>query len=319
MDVAERPIRRAAVVGGAGFIGRHLVSELAAAGVQITSIDRDPRGRLQGTGARSVQADIASGDHTLELTLGEGAFDAVFIAVGTGLVPRSLEHPRADLESNVFPLLAILDTLSSRAMTPVVVYTSSAAVYGESRVEAIGERHPTNPLSPYGVSKLAAEHYLRTYHRLYGIPGFSLRPFSVAGPGQRKLVVHDLLARLLSGEDPLEVRGAPEITRDYVSVGDVARCAHRLAAVAPARGEVYNLCTGVGTTLEELVAEMQAACGTTTDIRFTGTVRSGDPISFVGDGTAAAELGATCYSSLTSMIAATMQWLRCSSLAQGGS
>lgn len=308
----ERVIERAIVVGGAGFIGSHLVRVLVESGVEVTSIDRDPRGRLDGSGAHSIQADIALGDLALTAQLAEEPVDVVFLAVGTGFVPRSLEHPWADLESNVGTVLAVLETLRQHASPPipVIVHCSSVAVYGEARHVPMTEQHPTEPLSPYGVSKLSAERYLRLYSVIHSYPTLSLRLFSVFGPGQRKLVVHDLAERLLSGEAPLIIEGSPDVTRDYVYVGDVARCAHRLAAAAPARGEAYNVCSGVGTPLSALAEHLRELCGSRAEIHFTGTLRTGDPVRFVGDPSKAAALGARCRSDLESGLRETVAWLR---------
>jgi UDP-glucose 4-epimerase len=226
------------------------------------------------------------------------------------LVPRSLEHPQADLTNNVSPVLTVLEALRRRGGTPIIVYFSSAAVYGEARSNQMNERHRTDPLSPYGVSKLAAERYLRLYHVLYGMPTVSLRLFSVFGPGQRKLAVHDLLVRLLAGEDPLDVSGTPQITRDYVYVAEAVRCARLLAALAPAHGEAYNICSGVGTTLANLLEQLRVATGSAAEVRFSGTVRTGDPMRFVGDGSAAASLGIRCSAALGLGLDATVAWLR---------
>lgn len=310
MTEIDRRISTAAVIGGAGFIGRHLVTEMVSAGIRVTSVDRDPRGRLEGSGATSVQAEIAAGEDKLIDLLVNADLDAVFITTGTGLVPRSLESPVADLDNNVLPVLTVLEIVRRRESPPVVVYLSSAAVYGDAQVVPVSEDEPPEPLSPYGVSKLAAERYLRLYHLLYGTPTISLRPFSVFGPGQRKLVVHDLLVRFLAGEDPLTIRGVPEVTRDYVLVTDVARCAHQLALAAPACGEAFNICSGVGTSLADLVDGLRAACGSVAEIRFTGSARPGDPLRYVGDPSAGAALGASCDSDLRQGFEATADWLR---------
>ncbi len=306
---ARREIARAIVVGGAGFIGSHLVHALANAGVQVTSIDRDPRGRLAGAPARSVQADVSAGDRVLTGALQDPAVDAVFVTVGTGFVPRSLEHPQADLESNVLTVLAVLEALRDSPRPPVVVNFSSAAVYGNASLTPTAESQTPSPVSHYGISKLAGEHYARLYHRLYGIPTLSLRPFSVYGPGQRKLVVHDLLVRVLAGENPLAVRGAADVTRDYVYVADVAATALTLAANAPAEGEAYNVCSGTGTSLRVLAGELARAAGAEVDFTFSGRLRSGDPRHFVGDPSAATLLGARCRTGLTDGLRATAAWL----------
>lgn len=306
----QRRIEKALVLGGAGFIGGYLVRELVGSGVAVISVDRDPRRRLAGTGAQSVQADISAADPVLGQHLADAASDVIFVLIGTGFVPRSLENPIADLVSNVEPLLLVLEAARRRRAPPLVVYLSSMAVYGEARELPMNERHSTAPLSPYGVSKLAAEQYLRLYRRMYGVPGIALRLFSVFGPGQRKLVIYDLLARLMAGEDPLAISGDPDVMRDYVYVGDVARCAHRLARLAPADGEPYNICSGTGTTLQSLAEKLRSACGSSASITFTGGVRSGDPRHVIGDPSAAAVLGARCDAELGAGLKEITTWLR---------
>jgi UDP-glucose 4-epimerase len=309
-DVAGRRIASAVVIGGAGFIGRHLVKQLVDEGVAVASVDRDPRGRFEGVPATSVQADTVSGDRTLAEHLSADHVHAVFVLVGTGFVPLSLANPQADLENNVFTVLAVLECLRARHDPPVVVYFSSSAVYGDAQEPPMREDGPTGPLSPYGVSKLAGESYIRLYHRLYGIPGLALRPFSVYGPGQHKLVIYDLLRRILAGEAPLAVRGDPSVNRDYVYVADVVRAASRLARVAPAQGEAYNVCTGHATSLGGLAAQLLSAAETEVAVEFTGHGRAGDPSQFVGDPGAALALGAGCTTSLHHGLRATVTWIR---------
>jgi UDP-glucose 4-epimerase len=307
---SARELRTALVLGGAGFLGRCVLEALCAEGVRAVSLDRAPRGRLRDLDVESLQADVAGGDHVLLDLLAEREFDLLVQAVGTGSVPRSLEHPLGDLGSNVTTTLTVLEALSGMPSPPLLVHASSAAVYGDSVRLPMDEDHPLVPVSPYGISKLAAEHYVRLYARLHGLPALSVRPFSLYGPGQRKLVVYDLLARIEAGEDPLVVRGHPEVTRDLVYAPDAARSLIALARRAPADGEPYNLSSGHGTALGDLVSALVAATGRSTEVRFTGDVRRGDPLRWEGDAGRSTALGAATSTTLEEGLARTIEWYR---------
>lgn len=195
-------MKRAIVLGASGFLGSWVASELSSQDVQVTTVGRRASALHPNL---DIEADI------LDLPLARlcGEADVVFHLAGSGDVPHSLDEPTTDLRANLQTTLAVLDALRRVEEPPRIVLVSSAAVYGESMNVPIAESHPLMPISPYGVSKLAAEHYVRVFHRLYGVPGLVVRPFSVYGPGQRKLVVHDLLRRMLDGEDPLVVSAPP--------------------------------------------------------------------------------------------------------------
>lgn len=313
-----RDLRSALVLGGAGFLGRWVLEALCADGLRVVSLDRAPRGRLRDLDVESLQGEVAGGDHVLSDLLAQGDFDLVVQAVGTGSVPRSLEHPLGDLASNVTTTLTVLETLAGLPTRPLLVHTSSAAVYGDSVRLPMDEDHPLVPISPYGISKLAAEHYVRLYARLHKLPALSVRPFSLYGPGQRKLVVYDLLARIEAGEDPLVVRGHPEVTRDLVYAPDAARSLIALARRAPARGEPYNLSSGKGTALGDLFAALVAATGRTIELRFTGDVRPGDPLRWEGDAARSRALGAAPTTPLEEGLAQTVAWYRSDGGALGG-
>jgi UDP-glucose 4-epimerase len=303
-------MRSALVLGGAGFLGRWVLEALSTDGVRAVSLDRAPRGRLRDLDVESLQGDVAIGDHVLPDLLAQRDFDVVVHAIGTGSVPRSLEHPLGDLASNVTTTLTVLETLAGLKAPPLLVHASSAAVYGDSVRLPMDEHHPLDPVSPYGISKLAAEHYVRLYARLHRLSALSVRPFSLYGPGQRKLVVYDLLARLEAGEDPLVVRGDPQVTRDLVYVEDAARAVIGLARYAPARGEPYNVSSGRGTKLGDLVAGLVSATGRSTEVRFTGDVRAGDPLRWEGDGRRAEALVGSPATTLADGLGRTVHWYR---------
>lgn len=307
---AVRELRSALVLGGAGFFGRWILAALRADGVEVVSLDRAPRHRLRGLDVESVHGEVAEGDRVLRDLLAQRQFDLVVQAVGTGSVPRSLQHPLGDLASNVTTTLTVLEALAALPVRPLLVHASSAAVYGDSVRLPMDEGHPLVPVSQYGISKLAAEHYVRLYARMHELPALTVRPFSLYGPGQRKLVVYDLLARIEAGEDPLVVRGHPEVTRDLLYVEDAARCLVTLARAAPGRGEPYNLSSGHGTALGELAAALVAAAGSGTEVRFTGDVRPGDPLRWEGHSGRAAALGALATTPIEEGLARTVDWYR---------
>jgi UDP-glucose 4-epimerase len=302
-----RPITRALVTGGAGFLGGWLVEELASSGCDVVVLDRTAELPLDPAEATLIQGDL--GDLDVGAIVGEGGFDAIFHLIGTPSVPESVEQPAQDLLLNADTTLTVLEAARRAAGPPLVVFVSSAAVYGESARLPMPEDHPLVPVSPYGVSKLAGERYAEMYARMYDLPTLSVRPFSLYGPRQRKLAVYDLLVRLVGGEDPLVVHGVPHASRDFVYVEDAARMILRIARAAPGRGEAYNIASGRLVTLRELVSLLIDASGTGATALFTSLLRRGDPLHWQGDPTLAAALGARATTPLEEALRETARWV----------
>jgi UDP-glucose 4-epimerase len=300
LTVDKRILETALVLGGAGFLGGWVTELLRADGVKTTVL---------GYGARRPgDAALAITRASTEEMLASGP-DAVFFLAGSPSVPRSVREPAQDLHDNTGLVVDVLEALRRQETAPVLIFASSAAVYGDSVSDPMDESHPVRPRSPYGVSKLAAEHYVRLYAETYGLPALSVRPFSVYGPRQRKLVIYDLLQRLDAGESPLIVQSVPDVARDFVFVRDVAEAMVTLAKRAPATGESYNLASGVATTLSALTGELIKLTGSHARVEFTGSLRIGDPLRWRGDPSRAAELGIACETPLTKGLEATVKWV----------
>jgi UDP-glucose 4-epimerase len=295
-------MKRAVVLGASGFLGSWVVRELVALDIPILTVGRK-------TSVETPRLDVEADLLDLDLVAICDEADVIFHLAGTGDVPQSLREPIVDLRTNLATTLAVLDAARRAADPPRVVVVSSAAVYGESVTVPMAEDHPLLPISPYGVSKLAAEHYLRVFHRLYGLRGIAVRPFSVYGPGQRKLVVYDLLKRIVDGEDPLLISAPADVTRDFVYVEDVASAVVALARDAPAKGEAYNLASGRATSLRELADALLFAAGAAGSARFVGDQERGNPAHWCGDTSKAASLGVTLDTPLARGLEKTVRWL----------
>lgn len=308
-----RSLNRAVVVGGGGFYGSWIVDALLAEDAEVSVVDS--RGCLPDHVGRVGVFELDAERSDLSDVLPELAPDVIFQLRGTGLVPVSVADPIKDMDRNLRSTLGVLESARAMSRPPLVVFVSSAAVYGEAVVLPMDESHPLRPLSPYGISKLAAEHYVRLYADLFGLSTLSVRPFSIYGPRQRKLAVYDLMVRALGGEAPLRVHGSPEVTRDFVYVADAAAAAVALARSAPGTGEAYNIASGRPTTIGELVHTIVSEASPGRVVEFTGELRPGDPLRWEGDGTLARSFGATFDTDLGDGLRETVAWLRASNTA----
>jgi len=274
------------ITGGAGFIGSHLVERLADDGARITVVDDLSTGSLENI--RLVQSKIQLitaelGHVLLEKRLSMDDYDFVFHLSANSYIPPSVENPRFDFEANLHSTFMILEAIRKASKPPRLVNASSAAVYGNPARLPIHEIDPTVPISPYGVSKLAAERYVHVFADIYGLPANSLRFFSVFGPRQKKQVVFDFFRKLKEDPTHLEVLGDGTQARDFAYVTDVVDGLILAATAAPGRGEAYNLASGNTYTIADLVEACCRLCGAKPQVTYTGHVRPGDADKWIVD------------------------------------
>jgi UDP-glucose 4-epimerase len=245
---------RAIVTGGAGFIGSHVVDALLARGDDVLVLDDLSNGKLENVPDAPVEVlDIRE-----PLDQHFAGADVCFHLAAQVDVRVAVERPQHDAKVNVIGTVNVLEA-ARRHGTQVVFASTGGAIYGECDGPA-REDAPREPISPYGVSKLAGEEYLAAYSRLYEVGHVSLRYANVYGPRQDPYgeagVVAIFLGRLAAGEPP-RIFGDGGQTRDYVFAGDVARAT--LAAVG-VRG-VYNVGTGIETSVSELYSLCRGVAG----------------------------------------------------------
>jgi UDP-glucose 4-epimerase len=242
---------RAIVTGGAGFIGSHLVDALLARGDEFHVVDNLSTGSRENLPPSADLHQLDIRDEALEQLAERLRPDVVFHLAAQADVGTSVERPTFDADVNVVGTVRVLE--AARAAAASVVFASSGGlIYGECERPA-SENSDPQPLSPYAASKLAGEEYLATWNRLYGAEHVTCRLANVYGPRQIPAleggVVAIFLDRLRDGQET-EIFGDGQQTRDFVYVGDVV--AALLAAAASSGGGVYNVGSGIATTVGEL-------------------------------------------------------------------
>jgi len=253
---------KALVTGGAGFIGSNVVRRLVAEGWHVRVLDNLSTGyeaNLSGLDVELVKGDVR--DPAAVSKAVSGRTHLFHLAASIGNV-KSLSDPVEDSDVNVIGTVRLLEA-ARRAGVRRVVYSSSAAIFGELITMPIAEDHPRDPDSPYGVSKLAAEKYVLCFAKLYGFTAVCLRYFNVYGVNQRYDAygnVIPIFAQRLVEERPLTIYGDGEQTRDFVNVKDVAM-ANYLAATQAGESTVFNVGSGESITINRLASLVQSASG----------------------------------------------------------
>lgn len=256
------------ITGGAGFIGSNLAALALSEGHEVTILDdlstgfRDNVAELP---VRFVEGSILDEDRLAEAL--DGAGSVVHLAALPS-VPRSIKNPFASHETNATGTLRVLQ--AARAQGAHVVTASSSSVYGLNPAMPKGEREWTRPMSPYAVSKLAAEQYTLAHQQSYGMATLAFRFFNVYGPGQAAghayaAVVPTFVDHLLRGEK-LPVDGDGEQSRDFTFVGTVCSVLLAASVGTVTHSEPVNLAFGTNTTLNELIDVLERTTGTDAQI-----------------------------------------------------
>ena len=307
---------KALVTGAAGFIGSHLSEALVAAGADVVGIDcftdyyaRDVKERnIQGLRSARAFRFVEDRLQTTDLETLLADVTHVFHLAAQAGVRKSwgrdfLEYTSHNVDSTQRLLEAVKDRPIER-----FVYASSSSVYGDGAPIPFREETYLQPLSPYGVTKLAAEHLCTLYHANYGVPTVSLRFFTVYGPRQRPdMAFHRFLRAALTGQ-PITLYGDGDQTRDFTFVADIV-AANLAAGDRGAPGAVYNIGGGSRVTVNRVLELVEGLAGRQLDIRREETQKGDMRDTFADTSRARAELGFTPRATLETGLAAEYEWM----------
>ncbi|MGE0090530.1 MAG: GDP-mannose 4,6-dehydratase [Bacteroidales bacterium] len=260
---------KALVTGGAGFIGSNVVKLLLEKGWDVRILDNLSSGykcNLDGLNVEFVEGDVCNPETAMNACKNR---DVVFHLAASVGRQRSIDNPQLDSSINLIGTINILEGMRKNNV-PKIVYSSSAALFGELVTPTIDENHPQNADSPYGVSKLAAEKMILAYAGIYDITGVCLRYFNIYGVNQRfdlyGNVIPIFAKRIYSGE-PITIYGDGEQTRDFLNVKDVAR-ANYLGATTDKGTDVYNMGSGSSITINKLAEIMKRISSMSNEIKY---------------------------------------------------
>ena len=301
----RRPQRLALVTGCFGFLGGMVVEELAKAGWRVAGIGHGRRGLPL---AKAVEAAVGlQGVKDLVATFGQPQL--VVHCAGTGSVGKAQADPFGEFQRSVGVTADLIEALRQDAPDAVLVYPSSAAVYGESGKPALAEDDPLAPVSVYGSHKLACEELLRSAARDQGLKTRVVRFFSLYGEGLRKQLLWDTCAKLASGGIELAMFGTGDERRDFMHGRDAARLILQLGDPALGDFVLVNGGTGRATTVRAIAERLATQTGRFVNLSFDGAKHPGNPTSLVADaGKLAHEIGFKPQTELASGIAAYARW-----------
>ncbi len=250
------------VTGGAGFIASHVTDAFIENGHDVVVLDNLSTGFQHNVNpkAKFVEADIC--DKDLSKLFDDEKFDAVDHHAAQMDVRRSVADPIFDANTNILGTLNLLQNCVKTGVKKFMFSSTGGAVYGEQEYFPADESHPTFPLSPYGISKMAVEKYLFFYNKQYGLNYSILRYANIYGPRQNPFgeagVIAIFTSKLLKGEQPV-VNGGGLQTRDYVFVKDVVKA--NLLVLNDDASDIYNVGTGKETNVNELFVKINEITG----------------------------------------------------------
>lgn len=300
------------ITGGAGFIGSHILAQLQGRrDMDVVVFDNLSSGSKEHVpaGMELVEGDVCD-EAAVDALFADHHFDAVIHLAAQTMVPTSVEQPVLDCQINLEGVLHVLEACRIHG-TGHILFSSSAAVYGDNLHIPLKETERLVPTSPYGITKMTTEHYLRVYHELYGMDATVFRFANVYGERQGEKGeggVVSIFCKLLSQRQGITVFGDGNQTRDFVYAGDIAQAIIR---ALPLKGyHTMNVSTGQETSINDLIRSFEKAVGYTVPVQYTAP-RTGDILrSVLSNEALKRDLGFVPEMDLEEGIRRTYNWYR---------
>jgi UDP-glucose 4-epimerase len=300
------------IFGGGGFIGSTIADRFLLEGHQLRIFER-PRVQPYRKFSDNKSIEWVSGDilsnHDLNAAI-EG-MDVVLHLVSTTLPKSSNDDPIYDVQSNVVGTLQMLNSMVANNVRKIIFISSGGTVYGIPKYLPIDEQHPTDPLVSYGITKLMIEKYLRMFESLHGIKAITLRVANPYGERQRietaqgavGVFLHHALKNI-----PIEIWGDGSVTRDYIYISDVAE-AFVKALNYSGPNNVFNISSGQGISLNELISLLEDVLGKTIERRYLPSRPFDVPVSILNNQLAHEQLNWTPITSMSNGLSRTAVWM----------
>ena len=301
------------IFGGGGFIGSTIADRLLLDGHELRIFER-PRVAPYRKFVKSENVEWLTGDFSSTHDVSDAikGMDVVLHLVSTTLPKNSNDDPIYDVQSNVVATLQMLNAMVSHNVPKIVFISSGGTVYGNPIYLPIDEKHPTDPLVSYGITKLTIEKYLRMYSHLHGIKAVTLRVANPYGERQRIETAQGAVGVFLHNairDMPINIWGDGSVTRDYIHVGDVAEAFVRAVEYSGEKS-CFNISSGFGTSLNELIGLIKGVVDRDVEVSYLPGRPFDVPANVLNNGLAKADLKWMPSISMRDGIARTAEWMK---------
>lgn len=301
------------IFGGGGFIGSAIADRLLKDGHALRIFER-PRVAPYRQFLSTESVEWITGDFSSvhDVSTAIDGVDTVLHLISTTLPKNSNDDPVYDVQSNLVATLQLLDAMVKKHVGKIVFISSGGTVYGNPVYVPVDENHPTEPRVSYGITKLAVEKYLLMYQDLHGIKANILRVANPYGERQRIETAQGAVGVFLSKamrQEPIDIWGDGSVTRDYLHVSDVAE-AFACAVAYSGKKSVFNISSGVGTSLNEMIAMLETHLGVAVSRHYLPGRSFDVPVNVLDNTLARIELGWVPQVGMLDGIVRTANWMR---------